>query len=85
MRRVRRQEMEVLFSPGEAAVGGEWPVAPRYRILDGVIHPFVDLDELTYPALGVPLRILSTPLAECDAFCRSPGLRRAANRQSARS
>jgi hypothetical protein len=52
VRRVRRREMEKLFSPEEVATGGRWPVAPRYRVLGGVIHPDDDPGDLPGPPLG---------------------------------
>jgi len=71
MRRVGRREMEVLFSPEEAKYGGRWPVATEYRVVDGVIYPWDDLDDTpTRKFFGmVPLEMpMTTPLADGNAF-----------------
>lgn len=71
MRRVGKREMEVLFSPDEAAYGGRWPVARKYRVDDGVIYPCNDLNDIpSRKTFGmVPLDMpMSTPLADGDAF-----------------
>lgn len=61
MSRVRRREMERLFSPLEVETGGSWPVAPRYLVRDGVIRHDDDPGDLPGPPLGTAR---PTPWAE---------------------
>lgn len=72
MSRVRRREMEALFSREEARAGGVWPLAPSYRIVGGIVYPVDHPDELPEPPAGGSGVVVPTPwvapLAEPEAF-----------------